>query len=393
MLIPAQRQTTVAPRLLNLDVPEAEVDDLRERLASTRWPALRTADQWDHGINIEWLQQFCDYWRLHYNWYEHQQKLNAGEHFVIDVDGYRIHYQHVRASTDHAMPLLLTHGWPSAYHEMHRLIGPLTDPASHGAPSEQAFDVVIPSLPGFGFSAIPDARCSPADVANLWAKLMERLGYDTFGAHGGDFGAAVTNTLAFLHPDRLTGIHMTAAAAAAPTDRALSDEESSWAETFTQWREREWGYLHLQRTKPNTPATALNDSPAGLAAWILEKWWQWSDKRTSTTSEGPITFEDLATIASIYWFTGTIGPSMQMYRNTFGPNQSPSIWLPNGVYFDVPTAILACHEPIVPPESLVKNHYDLRSYRHLGHGGHFPAIENPHALARDLRAFYGRLPQ
>ncbi|WP_078327159.1 epoxide hydrolase family protein [Mycobacteroides salmoniphilum] len=389
---PSLQPDNIAPREFRIDVPEADVNDLRDRLASTRWPTLRTGRQWEYGINIEWLQQFCDYWRLHYNWYEHQQKLNAGEHFVIDIDGCRIHYQHVRASSSgDAMPLLLTHGWPSTYHEMHCLVELLTNPGAHGASSEQAFDVVIPSLPGFGFSAAPDARCGPIHVANLWAKLMEQLGYDTFGAHGGDFGAAVTNALALLHADRLTGIHMTAAAAAVPTDRPLSDEENAWAEAFTQWREREWGYLHLQRTKPNTPATALNDSPAGLAAWILEKWWQWSDKRTSTAPDGPVSFEDLATVASIYWLTGTIGSSMQMYREMFGPNQSPSIWIPNGLYLDTPTAILACHEPIVPPESLVKNHYDLRSYRRLGRGGHFPAIENPHALACDMRAFYSCL--
>lgn len=234
---------------------------------------------------------------------------------------------------------------------------------------------------------------NPMAVAKLWLKLMHELGYEKFAAHGGDFGAAVTGSLAVLSPDRLIGVHLTSASASLPPFRALTPDERIWAETFSRWRDREWGYLHLQRTRPNTPAFGLTDSPAGLAAWLLEKWWRWTDQRTVTDLAELISLDDLATIVSIYWFTRTAGSSMRMYRGAFGSETPPPLWTRGDFYIDVPAAILACREPLVPPRTLVERHFDLRSYSTLNQGGHFPALECPETLVAELRGFFADLRQ
>lgn len=378
---------STAPRPFTVDVPEAEVGDLRRRLAATRWPDPAPGDPWEAGTDNTWLRDLCGYWRDGYDWRAQEASLNAHPHLLVTCGGLDIHCVVVAGRGPDPLPLVATHGWPSTFFEFLHVVGPLTDPAAHGADPADAFDLVVPSLPGYGFSSAPRTPgVGAARVADIWVELMSSLGYERFGSHGGDWGAAVSTALGARHPERMIGVHLTMAAPPiVPGD--LDDDERRWWDDLQRYRDAEWGYVHLQRTKPETPAFALNDSPAGLAAWILEKWCRWSDCADAQGRRDPLrvyTPEQLLTTVSLYWFTRSIGPSMRLYRETFGPGSSIAMPAPVAV----PTGFALFHEPNAPPRRLLEPWYDVRRYTHLERGGHFPAMENPAALVEEIRAFF-----
>jgi len=281
------------------------------------------------------------------------------------------------------MPLVVTHGWPSSFYEMDKVIDALADPASHGGDPADAFDVVVPSLPGYGFSDKPQERGFDTNrIADVWSRLMtDVLGYERFGAQGGDWGAAVNTGLGTRHAEHLIGLHYNMLAP--PIDEAtLSPEHREWWEEVKAYRAREWGYVQLQSTKPQSVAFGLQDSPSGLAAWIVEKWRRWSD--CDGDLESVYTKDELLTNVMIYWVTNTIASSMRLYYESFGPMTGPPAY--SGV--DVPTGVAAFNEVNRPPRALCEPHFDIHRFTVMERGGHFPAMEVPNDLVDEVRAFF-----
>jgi pimeloyl-ACP methyl ester carboxylesterase len=376
-----------AARPFVIEIPDEDLEDLRRRLGETRWPAAIPGTGWEYGTDVAWLRELCAYWRDGFDWRAQERVLNAWPQALVTVDGLDIHCVHVEGRGPDPIPLVATHGWPSSFFEMHKIIGPLTDPAGHGGDTADAFHLVVPSLPGYGFSSPPtEPGVGAARVADLWVALMDRLGYARFGSHGGDWGSAVTTALGAAHPDRMIGLHFSMLSP--PVDpAALNDEQRDWWEALQRYRDREWGYVHLQRTKPQTPAFALDDSPAGLAAWILEKWWRWSDCADEAGTRDLLrayTRDELLTTVSIYWLTRSIGASMRMYYETFGTGG----FIPTPARINVPTGVALFKDPNAPPRQLIEPWYDLRRFTTIDRGGHFPALENPTALVEEIRAFF-----
>src|SRR5947209_9281454 len=301
-------------------VPDAVLADLRERLARTRFPDEIPGSGWTYGTNLAYLRELVAYWRERFDWRAAEARLNALPQFRARVGGLGIHFIHVRGTGPAPLPLVVTHGWPGSVAEFLDIIGPLTDPASHGGDPADAFDVVAPSMPGYGFSDHTTKRgINIARIADLWAQLMtDVLGYRRYGAQGGDWGAGVTARLGFAYPGPVIGIHTTSVSGA-PTGwqagmRELSVAERTLLEARAHWQLEEGGYAHIQGTKPQTLAYGLNDSPAGLAAWIVEKWRTWSD--CDGEVERRFTKDELLTIVTIYWVTQTISSSTRMYLET-----------------------------------------------------------------------------
>ncbi len=385
-------------RPFRIEVPQEILDDLQRRLDATIWPQTLPGAGWDYGTDIDELRTLVEHWRHRYDWRRVEAELNQLPQCIVSVDGMDVHCIHAtarasgpsstaRASGARKAALVLTHGWPSTVYELHRLVGPLTDPGAHGADAAAAFDVVMPSLPGYGWSSAPTTRGFGANqVADLWVKVMAELGYERFGSHGGDWGSAVTTALGARHPERLTGIHVNMLAP--PVDVAsLTPEQREWWDRVLAYRDREWGYVHLQRTKPQTASFALTDSPVGLAAWILEKWWRWSDiddEHGNRVLARRYTLDELITTIMIYWVTRTIGPSLRMYYETF----SAMNLIPQPARVSVPFGMAAFKEMNRAPRELAEPHYDIRRWTVIDDGGHFPGLENPVALAHEIREFF-----
>jgi pimeloyl-ACP methyl ester carboxylesterase len=373
-------------RDFTIHIEDAELADLRGRLTATRWPKPMEGVRWEQGTDVMWLQDLCRFWVERFDWRAQERYLNSFPNRVVNVGGLDVHFIHERGRGPSPMPLVLTHGWPSTFYEFHKVIGPLTDPAAHGGDAADSFDVIVPSLPGYGFSQAPERPgVDTARIADLWVELAGQLGYDRFAAHGGDWGSAVTSALGANHAERMIALHFTMVSP--PIDpSALEGDARVWWEDVQRYRDEEWGYVHLQRTKPQTPAFALTDSPVGLAAWILEKWWRWSDCADETGERDPLRVysrEDLLTTVALYWFTQTIGPSMRLYHESFGAGSRFTI-----KRIDVPTGVTMFRDPNAPPRELIEPWVDLRYYSKVERGGHFPALENPDALVEELRTFF-----
>ena len=376
----------MAAQPFTVHVPDDVLDDLRARLARTRWPDEIPGS--DYGSNLAYIRELVDYWRTDFDWRAQERAINAFAHFRANVDGDGIHFIHERGKGPGPMPIVITHGWPSTFFEMVKLIPLLTDPAGHGGDPADSFDVVAPSMPGYGFSSHTTRRgVDPAAVADVWARLMtENLGYERFGAHGGDWGASVTASLGFSYPDRLVGIHVTSASVMpylGPGARELSEAERAFLEEREQWQQDEGGYAHIQGTKPQTLSYGLNDSPAGLAAWIVEKFRTWSD--CDGDVERRFTKDELLTTVTIYWATQTIGSSTRLYyerrRNQWSMGQGERIRVPCAVA-SFPVEI--SH----PPREWAERSYNVVRWTEMPWGGHFAALEEPELLAEDIRAFF-----
>ena len=243
---------TIAPFTIN--VPEEDIDDLKRRLANTRWPDEIPGAGWDYGTNLDYIKELCSYWCNDYNWRAHELMLNKFPQFKANIDGLGIHFIHAKGKGPNPMPLVITHGWPSSFYEMHKVIGPLSDPETHGGDPEDSFDVVAPSLPGYGFSDHAMKRgMDTKSIADLWVNLMKQLGYERFGSQGGDWGAGVTSALGVNHPDRMIGVHLNMVTAQID-EPTLTPNQRAWWESLQKYRQEEWGYVRLQGTKPQTPS-------------------------------------------------------------------------------------------------------------------------------------------
>jgi pimeloyl-ACP methyl ester carboxylesterase len=371
-------------------VRQAELDELQTRLERTRWPRelVRLGD--DAGLDPGELRGLVQYWANGFDWRAAEERLNRFPQFRAELAGCRVHFVHQRGRGPRPFPLILTHGWPGSVFEMLELIPRLTDPERFGAGPEDAFDVVVPSLPGYGFSDPPgEPGADPGWIARRWLELMNGLGYDRFGAQGGDWGASVATRLALAEPDRVVGIQLNYLPGsyqppAGPDAPPLSEAESQFLTACDRWVKSDGAYAHVQRTRPDTLALALADSPAGLAAWIAEKLWSWSghDARGNSVLSRD---EVLATIA-LYWLTGTIGSSMRLY---YEAGRHP-IHLAPGERVRVPTGMALFPEetPANPPREWVERGYDVARWTPMPRGGHFAAWEEPGLLAEEIRGFF-----
>jgi microsomal epoxide hydrolase len=384
------RRTHQFGERLRISVPEEKLDDLRSRLRATRWPDAIPESRWDYGTDLSYLQDLCAYWADGFDWRRAEARLDAWEHFVTVVDGERLHYLHAPSPHPGAMPLLLTHGWPGSVAEFLGVLGPLTDPPAYGGDAADAFTVVAPSIPGYGWSGPTRQRgWDIRRVAGALATLMAELGYERYGAQGGDWGAIATAHLGALDGEHLVGLHLNMANAPRPRgfdDASLTAEEQRDLDEMREFRRQEAGYQAIQGTKPQSLAYALNDSPAGLAGWVVEKFRAWSD--CGGDVESAISRDDLLTNLTVYWVTATAGSSARLYRETFAAGQPV---MPAG-RVAVPTAVARFPREIYrPPRRWVEEAFDLRRWTVMPRGGHFAALEQPQLLVDDVRAFFRQL--
>jgi pimeloyl-ACP methyl ester carboxylesterase len=372
-----------------VEVSDAVLKDLKDRLDNTRWPDEIPGSGWDYGANLDYIKELVEYWRTKFDWRAQEKLINSLSHFKTDVDGLGIHFIHEKGKGPNPMPLVITHGWPGTFFEMHKVIPMLSDPASHGGDPADAFDVVAPSMPGYGFS---DAGSKPGldifAIGDMWAKLMsENLGYSRFAAQGGDWGARVTAKLGLSHGDKVIGIHTTSTASPTPYlgpgSRELSEAEKGMLEQREQWLADEGGYSHIQSTKPQTLSYGLNDSPAGLAAWIVEKYRRWSDCNGDVESR--FTKEELLTTVTIYWVTQSINSSTRLYFEAFS-----KAWnLGKDEKIAVPVGVAAFpRENTVPLREWSDRGYNVQHWTDMPAGGHFAALEEPVRLVEDIRKFF-----
>ena len=376
-------------KAFKIDVEDTVLDDLRRRLETVRWPDQIPNSGWDYGSNLDYLKGLVEYWRSGFDWRAQEAKLNLFHHFKSQVDGLDIHFIHERGQGPDPIPLVITHGWPSTFFEMHKIIPLLADPGAHGGDPADAFDVVAPSLPGFGFSGQPSERGMDVQrVAGMWNKLMtENLGYPRFAAQGGDIGAGVTARLGHDHAGSMIGIHLTSVNRPAPYlgtgSRELSEAEQAHVAQREKWQQDEGGYNHIQSTKPQTLSYGLNDSPVGLAAWIVEKYRTWSD--CGGDVERRFTKDELLTNITIYWVTQTIGSSVRMYYD----NQRGTWAMGKDELAPTPAAVAVFPGEISrPPKEWAQRSYNVCRWTEMPRGGHFAALEEPELLVEDVRAFF-----
>ena len=373
-------------RPFTVDVAPTVLDDLRHRLARTRWPDEVDGAGWDYGANLGYMRALVDYWRTSFDWRRQERAMNALPHFRVQVDGIGIHLIHLRGRGPAPMPLLITHGWPSSFVEMLALIPLLADPAAHGADPADAFDVIVPSIPGFGFSDRPGRGMTRSRVAGLWAGVMAGLGYRHYAVHGNDIGAVISAWLAADAPERLIALHTLMPTTPPPVVGAdvqpLTAAEQRFAELQRRWQQEEGGYNAIQETRPQTLAYGLHDSPAGLAAWIVEKWRAWTDPAGDL--DRYFAKDLLLTNVTLYWVTGTANSANRSYDERVREARRITSRIA------VPTGVALTSEPIqAPPRERAERSYaDIRRWVALPRGGHFVAAEAPDVLAEELRAFF-----
>jgi pimeloyl-ACP methyl ester carboxylesterase len=376
----------------SIRVPEEVLSDLRLRIRKTRWPDEVPGGPWKQGTGLDYLRQLLAYWADEFDWRSQERQLNVFDQFRAELDGVRIHFVHMRARRRRGIPLILTHGWPSTFVEMLTLVPFLTDPDAY-AISGPAFDVVIPSLPGYGFSERPlRTGVTTRYTAGLWHRLMHGLGYERYGAYGTDFGSAVATFMALDNPDPMRGLHLSNVDIqpyTGPGSRALSEAERLYVEQTRRWDSVERGYSAIQSTRPQTLGYGLNDSPAGLAAWILEKWRSWSDSRGDLATRFSSDF--LLTTVTLYWATQTITSSIRDYYD----NRWSGVTVGPDDFVDVPTAIAVFASNFVSegvlPREWAERLYSVRRWTPMPSGGHFAAVEEPELLARDIGSFFAEL--
>lgn len=376
-------------RPFRIAVEQAVLDDLEHRLRATRWTDEVEADPWRYGPPLSYMSDVRRYWLEVYDWRKEEEELNAFQQFTTTIDGHSIHFIHERGVGPEPVPLILTHGWPGSFIEMRHIIRRLTNPAAYGGRAEDAFDVVVPSIPGYGFSSRPTRPdMDYAVVADLWAELMKRLGYDRFGAQGGDWGSWVSAALARQHPERLLGLHLNYLSTrfrpgASPSDPPINAEEQAYLDRVARWADEEAAYIAIQATKPLTLAYGLTDSPMGLAAWLIEKFKSWSDCQVSP--EEAISLDDMLTDVMIYWVTNTAHSAARFYT---GSRDRP-FHLKAGERIHPPCGVVTLPRELpMPPRSWADRAFNIVHWSTLPRGGHFAALEQPELLADDIRTFF-----
>ena len=367
-------------RPFTVAIPDSEIEDLKQRLAKTRWPDPETVSDWSQGVRLQNAKSLINYWEREYDWRRFESELNRFPQYLTTIDGLDIHFIHVKSENPGAMPLILTHGWPGSIVEFLKLIGPLTDPVAFGGKVEDSFDVVVPSLPGFGFTQKPtETGWTVSRVATAWVELMKRLGYKHWAAQGGDWGAVVTTALGAMQPEGLLGIYLnTQYVFPAEIPDTLSPEERYAVETVALYTGDLGGSSHLQGTKPETVGIALADSPAGQAAWIYEKFQSKTDNHG--LAEDALSTDDMLDAISLYWFTNSAASSARIYWE----NKSSSL---AGPKLTLPVAATVFPRDIPrPPRSWIEDTYsNLIHYGAVDKGGHFAAFEQPEILVSEIR--------
>jgi epoxide hydrolase len=371
------------PRPFTVQVPGAAVEDLRDRLRRTRWPDRETVDDWSQGVPLGYVQELCTYWADDYDWRVAEQRLNAYPQFMLELFDLDIHFLHVRSPVPDALPLVITHGWPGSVVEFVNVLDRLTNPKAHGGSDDDAFHVVCPSLAGYGFSGRP-ARpgWSVERIADAWARLMAVLGYDRYGAQGGDWGAAVTTAIGQQDPSHVAGIHlnMPMVGPDRSTMNELTDAERSALDALAHYQEWDSGYSKQQSTRPQTLGYGLADSPAGQCAWIIEKFWAWTD--CDGHPENAVSRDALLDNVSLYWFTNSAASSARLYWESFNRQSRELVAVPTGCSI-FPKEIFRASRRWTE-----RRFTDLRYWNELDRGGHFAALEQPELYVDELRAFF-----
>jgi pimeloyl-ACP methyl ester carboxylesterase len=385
--------TTTAIEKFRIDVPQQDLDDLAERLARTRWPSVLPGPAWQRGVPVGYLRDLAAYWRDGFDWRAQEAQLNSIPQYTTQIDGQTIHFQHIQSPEPHATPLLLIHGWPGSIVEFRHVTAPLSDPRAHGGDPATAFDLVIPSLPGFGFSGpVTERGWNSRRIAAALAELMRRLGYDRYGAQGGDFGAFVAPDLGRADPDHVIGVHVNAATMgfipfgdiAEAEQATLSPAEKGRVQRLGNYLTEGNGYFQIQATRPQTLSYALTDSPAGQLAWIVEKFQEWTNSGHQLPEEA-ISRDDILTDVSIYWLTQTAGSAANVtyyeaMHSGDWPTPSP-----------VPTGVAVFAEDIAI-RRYAEQANNIVHWSDFDTGGHFAALETPGLLIQDIRAFFASLP-
>lgn len=378
-------------RTFRIEIPQSALDDLNRRLDSTRWPTELPGVGWDRGVPLGYLKELADYWRNGYDWRAAEARLNEFPQFITTIDGADVHFMHVRSPEPDALPLILTHGWPGSIAEFTEVIGPLTDPRAHGDDPADAFHLVIPSVPGYGFSGpTREPGWDIIRIARAWAELMRRLGYGRYLAQGGDFGSAVSAVLGMMDPEHLAGAHVNMLLTPPPPDPAalagLTERELSRLARLQRFVDEQSGYMKVHATRPQTLAYALTDSPVGQLAWIIEKFREWTD--SEQLPEDAVSRDQLLTNATIYWLTATAGSSAQLYYEAAGmlPIATNAVAPPP---INVPLGVAVFpHDIIQPVRRFAELGFpNIVHWTEFDRGGHFAALEEPDLFVGDVREF------
>jgi epoxide hydrolase len=380
-------------RPFTIEIPDADVAELRDRLAETRWPADSPGRGWDRGVPVAYLKALVEYWRTGYDWRAAEARLNEFPQFETTIDGQNVHFLHVRSPEPDATPLMLIHGWPGSIVEFVDIIGPLTDPQANGAGATDAFDLVIPSLPGHTLSGpLSEPDWNDARIASAFTELMARLGYDRYGVQGGDAGSRIAPEMARLEPERVLGVHLNAMVTFPSGDPAemaeLTDAERERLGRLQAFRDDGMGYIQIQGSRPQTLAYGLTDSPAGQLAWIVEKFKEWTDP-AGELPEDAVDRDHLLTDASLYWFTGTAGSAANLYwenahdPSARAPKQRSAV--PTGV------AVFTAAPTEVAIRRFAERENTIVRWSEFDRGGHFAALEAPELLVGDVRGFFADL--
>jgi pimeloyl-ACP methyl ester carboxylesterase len=393
----AQPTADLSIRPFRIEVADGVLQELRRRIETTRWPDAIPETDWEYGVSREYAADLVRHWQSEYDWRERERHLNQYDQFITSIDGLDIHFIHVRSKHEGALPLVIVHGWPGCAYEFQEIIGPLTDPEAHGGKAEDAFHVVCPSLPGFGFSSKPAERgWNSQRMAEVFAKLMARLGYDRYGAQGGDWGSGVTRWLASADGGHCVGGHSNFPGGSQPQEdpmRGVTEAEVARSQQRAKELNDHRGYAAIQSTRPLTLSYALNDSPVGLATWIVDKFWAWSDHGGNLDSS--FTKDELLDVVMIYWVTETMPSSTRIYYESSHNLPRPSTMTPFAqTGKPAPMGFVLFPKEInVPPRAWVERAMGgtLTHWSEMPKGGHFAAMEQPGLLVDDMRAFFRTL--
>jgi len=364
----------------SIKIPEQTIEDLKMRLRRTRWTDEILNSGWNYGADLSYVKEITDYWLNTFDWRHTENEINHYPNYLAEIDGVKVHFLHIKSEKKNAVPLIITHGWPGSFLEMMKLIPILTS-------SKIPFDLIIPSIPGFGFSQkINTPGCNVWLIADLWSKLVKELGYKKVVVQGGDFGAGISTALALKHSEIISGLHLNYFPGSyrpfLPAGKQLTEEENLYLKSAENWYEKEGAYAHQHRTKPLTLGYGLNDSPVGLCAWILEKFYGWSD--CGGDIESVFSKDELLSNISLYWFTETIHSSIRLYNE----NSKVPMHFSANDFIHVPVGIARFHkEEPFPPRKFIERGYNIQHWTDISPGGHFAAMEQPSLFAGEIIAF------